>query len=259
MVDKKIELEGELGVPAWYKEGLLAVSGGFRIMDSQCLELDSIISQTINDTLSHPEQYGHIFNIQHESVKFLQNNIELDVLTLEGTLLGIEFVKTEGQKPAEGRSTYLQILSGNCYIIIQKTSFDNESFSFDVSDVKIVKLSEGENIFIPANMGYTIINAQLKDLVVLKMRSLREIRVFDNHKGAAYYIIHKNSRPAFVCNPYFGQLPQREDTEEDLCSSTTNIRKVDLGILSQEDDIISQRSVSYVLGNKSFKLEEIVK
>lgn len=253
-----MDLEKELGIPAWYQDGVLHIGGGFQVMNTETLKLDGIITQTINDTLSHPDRFGEVFSLQHESGKFLQQNIELELLTLDGTLLGIEFAKTRGKKPNEGKSTYLQIVKGDCYLIVQDTQFNNKEFSFKANQVKVIKMKKGDRIFIPSQMGYTIVNAQLKDLMVLKMITSKEIDVFDNHRGAAYYVIHKNSRPEFVCNPFFGQLPLEGDMEENILSSKCTVNPISLNQLTECQDICSLPNVAYILGREHIHLEGII-
>ena len=100
---------------------------------------------------------------------------------------------------------YLHCLEGKLAVLIQKGSFDSSMFAYTASETFLINLTKGLGFIVPPGFEFTVINTQLKDAVFVKVHHSDAVyqSVFENHRGAAYYIIHKNSKREIVRNPYF--------------------------------------------------------
>jgi len=205
----RISFENELGIPLWLERGKLFAGGDYEVEHKESLLLADIKSQTINDDICYPEYIGDRYKLKILKETILNIPYLFNILKLSGTLLGIEFAKTRGRYTKSNHSVYLQGVSGSGFVIIQDTYFDPLTFAFRTKEVHIVYISQGTSLLIPPHYGYVIVNKTLRDLILLEVINEKIVQeeVFDNHKGAAFYIIYKNSRPEIVTNPYFSDSP----------------------------------------------------
>lgn len=221
--------------------------------------LERIISQTINTSVRHPLHLGEKIEIYPSEGILSLRKYRVIINHLLGNLIGIEYVKTPGQK-YETHGSYIQCLEGKISIILQKSSFNTAMFAYEAHDTYLVNLTKGFGFIIPPLFEYTIINTQLKDTVFVEVHhsDTNCQSVFENHKGAAYYIIHKNSKREVVRNPYFKQCtPIRKINTTSLTQSIFtepfSIPMLFQNIMGRNDD-----RIKYLSGEKEFDLNTII-
>lgn len=120
---------------------------------------------------------------------------------------GIEFNKNLGYFSSfPGMQTY-QCLYGQGIFLIQRNDLNNEAKEF-----KVVRLSQGKQILVPAGWGMCCVNTGNSYLVVVRNSSLdkkyiNSKPVIKKH-GFAYYVVEKKGDIGFEQNPNYLVFPQ---------------------------------------------------
>lgn len=221
--------------------------------------LEGIISQAINTSVIHPLHLGEKIEIYPSEGILSLRKYRVVVNHLLGNLIGIEYVKTPGQR-YETHGSYIQCLEGKISIILQKSSFDHTMFAYEAHDTYLVNLSKGLGFIIPPMFEYTVINTQLKDTVFVEIYNSDAIcqNVFENHKGAAYYVIHKNSKKEVVRNPYFKKCTPIRKINISSLSDSIFTKPFSIPMLFQNIKNRDDDRIKYLLGEKEFDLNTII-
>ncbi|MBN1374292.1 hypothetical protein JW962_03100 [Candidatus Dojkabacteria bacterium] len=223
-MNKRILLEKYFGIPIWFERNKIFSGGDYEVTKLSDIVLSEINTQTINSELMYPETIGtrYSLSVNENSLSLVQNSLKNEIIMLHGTLLGIEYAKTTGRRATGKYSTLIQVMYGSAFIILHNSFFDKAEFTFKTGSVYIVKVKVGQCFVVPPNMGYTVVNSQLSPLVFHKITAKDSVEepVFDNHKGAAYYVIYKNSKPEKVINPYFRDVSKPKEISSIKLTST---------------------------------------
>lgn len=119
----------------------------------------------------------------------------------------MEFNKTIGFVSTPGGLTVYQCLFGQGILILQRNDEENEAKEF-----KIVTLSSGRQVGVPALWASSLINVGKGFLVVLKSGAYEEnssnTKTIIEKQGLAYYIIEKKGEISFEQNPNYSVHPQ---------------------------------------------------
>ncbi len=120
---------------------------------------------------------------------------------------GNEFNKTEGYYSFyEGVQVY-QCLYGQGVLVMQRSDEEGEAKEF-----KIVSLSAGRSVGVPAGWAMCLVNVGKSYLVVIgnvdiESKDINSKPILEK-KGLAYYIVEKKGEVGFEQNPHYKQHPQ---------------------------------------------------
>lgn len=221
--------------------------------------LENILAQAINTSVCHPAYLGEKIEIFPSEGILSLRQYRIVLNHLLGNLIGIEYVKTPGRK-FNTHGCYLQCLEGKIAIVLHKSKFNTSTFSYEATETYLVSLSKGLGFIVPSDFEYTVINLQLKDAVFVEIHHSEAVyqSVFENHKGAAYYIIHKNSKREIVRNPYFKNcsLLQKINlygTTHSMFSKPFLIPMLFQNIKDKEDE-----RIEYLSGKRKFDIKTVL-
>lgn len=136
--------------------------------------------------------------------------IEIDeqvIFVVSPGLNGPEFNKTEGLlSPLQGVQLY-QCLYGQGVMLMQRNDEQDEAKEF-----KVITLSSGKRVVVPAGWISVLVNIGKNVLVVLSnstgdAKTLHKKSVKEKH-GLAYYVVEKKGEVAFGQNPNYSVHPQ---------------------------------------------------
>lgn len=101
---------------------------------------------------------------------------------------GGEYAKTFGHYHKHGEEEVYRVLYGNGLLLLQKLGEQLDV----VSDFKIIPLSEGQEITVPAGFGHALVNTSSDLLVTLDKEPASAGHIYEpvkKMKGFAYYIV----------------------------------------------------------------------
>lgn len=122
-------------------------------------------------------------------------------------LNGVEFNKTIGFVSTSDGLTVYQCLFGQGILILQRNDEGDEAKEF-----KVVTLSSGRQVGVPALWASSLVNVGKGFLVVLKSGAYAEngsnTKTIIEKQGLAYYVVEKKGEIAFEQNPNYKVHPQ---------------------------------------------------
>lgn len=123
-----------------------------------------------------------------------------------GTIEG-EYIKSYGHYHVGDLEETYTILQGEGVIIMQG-KIKNDS----VEEFRAVKVRAGDKIHIPKNTGHLAINIGSTWLVTsddspTSLADHADYEPFKKMRGAAYYVVEKDGKPALVKNPSYKTVP----------------------------------------------------
>lgn len=137
----------------------------------------------------------------------VEHGLRYDITVIPPAMLGREFVKTLGHyhPPAPGTDLsypeVYEVLMGEAHYLLQKHEGGR------VTDVVLVKASEGDKVIIPPNYGHVTINAGNRELKMANWASREFSSVYGPYvekHGAAYYL----TEDGLLVNPNYGNVPE---------------------------------------------------
>lgn len=120
---------------------------------------------------------------------------------------GAQFNKTAGYFSSFPGMQTFQCLYGQGIFVMQRNDDLGEAKEF-----KVVSLTAGRQVLVPALWGMCLVNTGLNYLVVLNINSLDE-KFMDSKsiikkRGFAYYVVEKKGEISFELNPNYLVHPQ---------------------------------------------------
>lgn len=136
----------------------------------------------------------------------IQNDDQLIFVVSRGRN-GAEFNKTIGYfSNFPGMQTY-QYLYGSGILLMQRNDEMGEAKEF-----KVVSLSPGRQVLVPAGWGMCLVNTGSNFLVVLRSsfhdEKWQDFKPILEKKGLAYYVVEKKGEISFEENPSYSFHPQ---------------------------------------------------
>lgn len=120
---------------------------------------------------------------------------------------GIEFNKTEGYFSSYPGASVYQCLYGQGVLVMQRNDDMGEAKEF-----KIVTLSAGRQIGVPADFAVCLVNVGRTFLVVVGSVDIKskyiDSKPIIERQGLAYYIVEKKGEVGFEQNPNYSIHPQ---------------------------------------------------
>ncbi len=120
---------------------------------------------------------------------------------------GIEFNKTHGHFGAHLGVEIYHCLFGQGVLVMQRNDEDG-----DAKEFKVVTLTAGKQVIVPAGFGHCFVNIGKGYLVVLdnspKRTRTPDEDLLEIKRGLAYYIVEKKGEIAFEMNPNYRVHPQ---------------------------------------------------
>ena len=133
--------------------------------------------------------------------------MQADLTVIPAGRLGREFTKTHGHYHIGEGVEYYKLLRGAGMMLMQKPTFDFKG----VEAVRLVKLTPQQDIQVPSGWGHTIINVGSDNLVTVNYEN-PEIKplysAYDDHHGAAYYLVDTGNGSELEPNPNYGNVPK---------------------------------------------------
>ncbi len=134
-----------------------------------------------------------------------------------GTIDG-EYIKTYGHYHVGNLEEVYTVLQGEGIIILQGKIVDGGVESFRAISVKA-----GDKVHIPKETGHLAINTgkiwfvtsddspvNFEEKDPVSMPGHADYEPFRKFRGAAYYVVEKNGKPALVKNPHYKKVPEAE-------------------------------------------------
>lgn len=129
------------------------------------------------------------------------------IFVVSAGLNSIEYNKTTGFLNDLPNLTYFQCLLGQGILLLQRNDEQDEAKEF-----KVVTLSPGKQVGVPAGWGSVLVNIGKSFLVVLKTgisdEKYLESKSIMEKRGLAYYVVEKKGEIAFEQNPNYKVHPQ---------------------------------------------------
>lgn len=173
----------------------------------------------MREVLLWPESAGpkiHYFMIRGGKSK-------TNITVLESGKIGGEYIKTYGHyHVGKLEETYI-ILEGKGFVIMQERIKDknNKPIDTEIKNLKAIKVKAGDKIFIPSGWGHLLINTGTTWLVSsdnspvtfgdknpVSMPGHADYKPFKRLRGAGYYVVEKNGKPAFQKNKNYLSVPK---------------------------------------------------
>lgn len=166
------------------------------------VEIGDMRPQLLNSELSCPKIFYYVFKTIDRKSVLKRKNLRYDIFAIPPNLAGIEYVKTKAMT-CENYPLLLEVAHGYISLIIQ-LDCDKDSGE-EESKAMIIKLKKGEKFVIPPYWKFVMVNPRQATAVVSTIFSMKTYpqTIFDETRGAAYYIIRKNARQEVVQNPRF--------------------------------------------------------
>lgn len=120
---------------------------------------------------------------------------------------GSEFNKTVGYFNSYPGVNIYQCLYGQGILVMQRNDKDGEAKEF-----KVVTLSSGRQVEVPAGWGISLVNVGRSFLVVVYGPETEDkdldSRAISEKQGLAYYVVEKKGEIVFEPNPHYFVHPQ---------------------------------------------------
>lgn len=120
---------------------------------------------------------------------------------------GVEFNKTVGIFSTFTGVTLYQCLFGQGILVLQRNDEEDQ-----VKEFKVITLSSGRQVGVPARWASCIVNVGKSFLAVLKNESEEDESLSSEpileKRGLAYWVVEKKGEISFVQNPNYSVHPQ---------------------------------------------------
>lgn len=141
-----------------------------------------------------------------------------------GTVAG-EYIKTYGHYHVGDLDETYWILLGQGIAILQKLAVDNSGNMIPdvVEDLKIIPVTAGDSVYMPAGYGHLVVNTGTTYLVTaddspvdfedkdpVSLPGHADYDLVKTMRGFAYYIVNHHGHPALVKNPRYKQILKQD-------------------------------------------------
>lgn len=152
-------------------------------------------------------------------------SIKTNITVWESGTIDGEYIKTYGHYHVGDLEEVYHILQGEGIVILQEREEDERGNPIDdqIKSFRAIRVKSGDKVHIPENTGHLAINIgkiwlttsddspvnfEEKDPVSLPGHA--DYEPFRKLRGAAYYVVEKNGKPALVKNPNYKKVPHAE-------------------------------------------------
>lgn len=171
------------------------------------------------DVLMNPESPGpeiHYYMIRGGTQK-------TNITVWESGTVGGEYIKTYGHYHVEKLDETYTVIQGEGIIVMQTRKTDKSGGPIDdeIESFRAVRVKTGDKIFIPSGAGHLGINTgnvwfvtsddspvDFGEINAVSEPGHADYAPFRKMRGAAYYVIEKNSKPALIKNPLYKSVPK---------------------------------------------------
>ncbi|MDP2939217.1 MAG: glucose-6-phosphate isomerase family protein [Candidatus Omnitrophota bacterium] len=144
-----------------------------------------------------------------DSPKIEKNNLRYDITVIRGGLLGKEFMKTAGHYHPGLFPELYEVLHGEAWCLLQKSS--PEDFQI-ITDTILVKAKLGEKIVCLPGYGHILINPSLSKALVtanwVSNQFSSDYSLYQKAGGAAYFFEKVNAEIKISKNNFFKQISE---------------------------------------------------
>ena len=141
-----------------------------------------------------------------------------------GTVAG-EYIKTYGHYHIGDLDETYWILLGQGIAILQKLAVDTSGNMIPdiVEDLKIIPVTAGDSVYMPARFGHLVVNIGLTYLVTAddspvdfedkdpaSLPGHADYSLVQKMRGFAYYIVNHNGQPALVPNKLYREIKHQD-------------------------------------------------
>jgi glucose-6-phosphate isomerase len=176
--------------------------------------------EKMQEVLMDPSQTGpeiHYYMIRGGTAK-------TNITVWESGTIGGEYIKTYGHYHVGNLEEVYTVLQGEGIIILQvREERDGMPVDDEIKSFRALRVKAGDKVHIPANTGHLAINIgptwfvtsddspvnfEEKDPVSLPGHA--DYEPFKKLRGAAYYVVEKDGKPALVKNPNYKKVPEAQ-------------------------------------------------
>ncbi|MGX8680433.1 MAG: glucose-6-phosphate isomerase family protein, partial [bacterium] len=179
-----------------------------------------VYADAMRDVLMEPDCATHqiVYRVYRDIARMKDRprlqikKMHLDLTVIAPGLVGTEFNKGTGHYHPTllggvPEAEIYQVLKGELIFVLQKTT---DLSNFQVEDLEVVRLKEGEIIIVPPYYGHSFVNiadevSVAANLTVNYLDVNRE--VIRERQGMAVYIVSEDGQVKTVINPNYDHLP----------------------------------------------------
>lgn len=198
------------------------------------IALNEIVPILLNKYLKYPEVV-YKYHPEIKTAKCDDCEFTYNMFYIPYGLLGVEFVKTHVFYRDYVENKYdalVEVHSGNVAVVIQKNGEKEDEWDVNtyVEELKVIHLTKGQRLAIPAGVYYAFVNTGLKPAVFSTITSNKHEKIdYDSlkrEKGLACFVISKNSKVAAVANPKYKMKTKLQSSTLDKFMKDENFKDV---------------------------------
>ena len=145
--------------------------------------------------------------------------------------VGKEYIKTYGHYHVGAISETYWIIYGEGITIAQKRVVGSigEDINDEIEDIRIVKVKEGEAVYMPKGWAHAAVNigktffvtaddstVNFEDVDPSSLPGHADYEPIKKMRGMAYYIVEENGEPTLVKNPTYKKVPEAKIVDWNL-------------------------------------------
>lgn len=174
--------------------------------------------EEMRDVLANPNEPGP--EIHYHMVR--GGTSKTNITIWEPGTVGGEYIKSYGHYHVGALAETYSVLQGEGIILLQERAIDAAGMPIDeeIASFRAVRVKAGDQVHIPANAGHLAVNIGNTWLVTsddspvnfgeedaVRFPGHADYLPFKKLKGAAYYVVEQNGKPALVKNPLYTKVP----------------------------------------------------
>lgn len=135
-------------------------------------------------------------------------NLRFDITVIRPGMIGNEFVKTVGHYHPKAYPELYEVVYGRALCLLQRPDPKDPR---NIIDTFIVEAQTGDKMVMLPYYGHILINPDpVAPLVTSNWVSSQfssEYQLYQQARGATYYVLNENGKITFKANPYYQNLP----------------------------------------------------
>lgn len=175
--------------------------------------------EAMKDVLMNPGEKGP--DVHYHMVR--GGTDKTNITVWEPGTVGGEYIKAYGHYHVGALEETYRILEGEGIIILQKRAVDAQGRPSDdeIESFRAVRVKAGDSLHIPRDTGHLAVNIGATWLVTsddspvdfgeksaVAFPGHADYAPFKKMRGAAYYVVEQNGKPALVRNPLYKKAPE---------------------------------------------------
>ncbi len=205
-----INLERRLGLAIFLEKGGSLGSKAIKLPKAD-IRTFSQIKKVLFRPKTKLRKFYYMYRNVAQNAALKKYKLRFDITVIPHHEIGKEEIKTSGHYHAHLRKSDLtypevyQVIHGTALYILQKKSGSK------ITDVVAVEAKPGNIVIVPPNYGHITVNPSKQTLVMANIvysKFKSQYKGMEKKHGAAYYVVERNNKIAFVVNPHYGYAPK---------------------------------------------------